>query len=443
MRPYLRMEAIGGAQFIPLDIRPRNVSHTSVRTVNGIGGNDWWRGLKALIWLLVIAVLLAVASCADPEAKTTDPISVTKTRQPSVKVIGREQRVFDWSRDACEPIDIPDQAARAFRDSRGRVQLFASGHTTRRFTGKSLNRLRHSCRVVMPSHYDWRPARFDDHEWLTAPYTSNGKTVYALVHEEYQGSTHPGRCPSSNYFKCWYNAITLAKSTNGGRTFTQRRPPTHLVASIPYRYVPDSGPYGLFSPSNIIRKGRYYYALLGAKRYNLQREGTCLIRTRHLADPKSWRAWGGSGFTVRFLNPYSPRLQDPAEHICEPVSFPQIVGMTQSLTFNTYLRKFLLMSTSQRLVPSKPATGIYYSLSDDLIHWSHRRLLFKATLPPLFRCGDSNPIAYPSVLDPKSRSRNFDTTGRRPYLYYTRFKYKDCRQTMDRDLVRRQIEFRR
>ena len=94
----------------------------------------------------------------------------------------------------------------------------------------------------------------------------------------------------------------------------------------PYRYVPDSGPYGLFSPSNIIRKGRYYYALLQAERYNLQRRGACLIRTRQLADPKSWRAWDGNGFTVRFLNPYSPRLQDPAEHICKPVSYPKIAG---------------------------------------------------------------------------------------------------------------------
>lgn len=349
--------------------------------------------------------------------------------------------VFDWSKDACEPIDIPDQAAHAFRDSRGKVQLFASNYVTRRFTGRSLNRLRHSCTVAMSSHYDSRPARFDDHEWLSAPYTSNGKTVYALVHEEYQGHTHPGRCPSSIYTKCWYNAITLAKSTNGGRTFGQRRPPTQLVASLPYRYVADAGPYGLFSPSNIIRKGRYYYALLQAERYNLQRQGACLIRTRHLADPKSWGAWNGSEFTVRFRNPYSPRLGDPAERICEPVSFPQIAGMTGSLTFNTYLRKFLLISMSEVLVNQRRVTGFYYSLSDDLIHWSKRRLLVKGKLPPLYRCGDSNPIAYPSVLDPTSRKRNFDTTGRRPYLYFTRFKYKNCRQTLDRDLVRRQIEF--
>jgi hypothetical protein len=47
------------------------------------------------------------------------------------------------------------------------------------------------------------------------------------------------------------------------------------------------------------------------------------------------------------------------------------------------------------------------------------------------------------VLDPQSKSRNFETTGRRPYLYFTRFHYSACQQTLDRDLVRVPIEFRK
>ena len=33
-----------------------------------------------------------------------------------------------------------------------------------------------------------------------------------------------------------------------------------------------------------------------------------------------------------------------------------------------------------------------------------------------FECGDPDPIAYPSLLDPSSPSRTFETTGRHPYL---------------------------
>ena len=359
-----------------------------------------------------------------------------------MRFIGRTQTVFDWSRDACEPVDIPDQAARAFRDWRGKVHLFASHYVTRKFSGKNLNHVRHSCRVVMRSGYDSRPAQFNDREWLSATYTPDGRTIYALLHTEYQGSTHPGRCPSSSYERCWYNAITLARSANGGRTFTRVRSPRQLVAAVPYRYRPDSGPYGLFQPSNIVRKGGYYYALLQASRYELQQQGSCLIRTRHLGEARSWRAWDGSGFNVRFINPYSPRLKNPASHICTPISLQNISVLTQSLTYNTYLRKYLLVGTSVKApAPGRQVVqGIYYSTSSDLINWSPRRRLVKVVLPPLYKCGDGRPIAYPSLLDPKSSSRNFGTTGRRPYLYFTRFNYRRCRQTLDRDLLRRRVE---
>ena len=54
-----------------------------------------------------------------------------------------------------------------------------------------------------------------------------------------------------------------------GRTFTHAAPPRHLVASVPYRYEPDAGPYGLFQPSNIVRRPEdgYYYALIHAEAF--------------------------------------------------------------------------------------------------------------------------------------------------------------------------------
>ena len=50
-------------------------------------------------------------------------------------------------------------------------------------------------------------------------------------------------------------------------------------------------------------------------------------------------------------------------------------------------------------------------------------------------------MIYGSVLDPDSTSRNFETSGRHPYLYFTRLHYKACVQTLDRDLVRVPIQF--
>jgi hypothetical protein len=45
------------------------------------------------------------------------------------------------------------------------------------------------------------------------------------------------------------------------------------------------------------------------------------------------------------------------------------------------------------------------------------------------------------LLDPDSPARNFETTGRRPWLYFTRFHYKRCGSTLNRDLVRVRVRF--
>jgi hypothetical protein len=360
-----------------------------------------------------------------------------------VKVTGSQELVFVWKRDACEPRDNPDDPAHAYRDARGDVHLIASHYVTRQSVGPDLNHVEHRCPVVMRSSYDPDPARYQDKEWLFAPYSPDGTNVFALIHEEYHGNEFGNRCPSGVFERCWYNAVTLARSTDGGATFQHARPaPDHLVAEVPYRYVPDAGTYGVFQPSNIVQRKGYYYALVSTRRYRLQEYGTCLMRTNRLADPTSWRAWDGDGFNVQFVDPYRTSGK-PGDHVCEPVSPNQIGDMTGSLTFNTYFDKYIVVgnagitSSSRRRV----VNGFFYSLSDDLIHWSERKLIKEVVLPQTYRCGDQDPVLYASLLDPKSKSRNFETTGRRPYLYFTRFHYKACQQTDDRDLARVPIEF--
>lgn len=359
---------------------------------------------------------------------------------PKLTIAGSEQTVFDWTGDRCAEDDIPDAPARAFRDDRGRVHLIASHFETRDLIGSDLDRVRHRCRVIFDSHENPNPADYDDREWLAATYTQDGRNVFALVHDEYRGYEHPGRCPSGSYTKCWYNAVTSAASNDGGRSFHHAKPPSQLVAAIPYRYAPEAGPFGIFAPSNIVRRRQdgYLYSLLHLRPYRDQPGGACLVRTRELADPGSWRAWDGDSFTVTFANPYRERAEGSSGHICRPVANEQIGGMTQSLTYNTYLKKFVLVGTAAFPArnKSRQVWGFYYAFSDDLIDWNGPRLLAEVELTSTFRCGDRDPVLYPSLLDPASSSSNFETTGRRPYLYFVRFHYERCRSTLNRDLVR-------
>jgi hypothetical protein len=363
-----------------------------------------------------------------------------------VEIAGPQRIVFSWRRDACEQRDIPDLPARAFRDARGRVHLISSDYVNRAAVGPDLNHVRHKCRVVMRSRLSSQPRLYTDREWIASPYTADGETVFALVHDEYHGNQHTSaHCLSTSNLECWYNAITLVRSDNGGLNFRHALPPPrHLVAEVPYRYDPAAlTHYGVFSPSNIVKKDDYHYAMVAVQRYKAQQAGTCLMRTSNLADPTAWRAWDGNDFNVTFVDPYKASNAPAGNHFCTPVSFTKISSMVQSLTYNTYFDKYLLVGTAGAYDPAKRRVvrGFYYSVSDDLIHWSMRKLIREVGLLATFRCGDPDPVLYPSVLDPASGSRNFETTGRRPYLYFTRIHFSACRPTYNRDLVRVPIKF--
>lgn len=391
-------------------------------------------GRRAVLLLLVAAALTVLFILSRPREE----------RQLGFRV-GSEEVVFDWSRDACEPVDIPDSPARAFRDARGRVQLIASHYVVRRMIGPRLDDLRRDCRILMRSHEDPDPANFDDREWITSLYTADGTTIFALVHMEYQGHRHPGRCPSGEYRDCWYNAITFALSTDVGDTYRHARPPAHLVASAPYPYVPGRGPYGIFNPRNIVRDPHsgFFYVLFRMERHHALERGVSVMRTRRLVDPQSWRAWNGWEFAVEFADPHRGGEFDPRRHVPRPVARLQLRNMATSLTWNTYLGRWLLlgMETGRPRAPGHPTPGIYYSLSDDLLRWTPRRLLVQAELPWTYEPGDPNPIAYPSALDPDSPSRSFETTDQQFFVFFTRFNRRGAAHPdLDRDLVRVPVE---
>ncbi len=525
----------------------------------------------------------------------------------NVKIIGPEEIVFDWTTDRCDMLDLPDLPARAFRDADGKVQLIATHFINRRMIGDTLDSVKRDCQIIMNSHKDPDPSQFNDREWLVAVYTLDGRTIYALVHNEYQGhkagnwhaqndfyiptsrqprskqgyknwyyqewngvryrnmrydrrkkewkgsreycligpnnvhpqkyaaarkwvspisgkvsisgkvydqdrscgdgvvvkifksdeelwsrkiangdsegyeidlevsveigeaiyfrvhqgdnsdcdstyfnpiiSVVPCQCSSGDYLKCQYNSITFAKSTDMGCTYSHSEAPNHLVASAPYRYEPDTGPWGIFGGTNIIYNPNdgYYYTMLHLEKRFLQDLGTGVMRTKTLDDPKSWRAWDGKDLSVRFINPYTEPDADPSKHICQPVSRDEISKLHASLTFNTYFDKFLLVGSLGQWDPEqkKFIHGFCYSLSDDLIHWTKAKLIMEAKFPWTPDL-PGEVLLYPSLLDPADTSRNFERTGKRVYLYYTRMHpYTQQNRGLDRDLVRVPIEFYR
>ena len=330
----------------------------------------------------------------------------------------------------CDATDIPDTPARAIRLSDGTVQLYDTWSRNRVDSGPSLLRVRRQCAVVLTGAGRDDPAAYDDAAWIAAPWTPDGHTIWAVVHNEFHGQKRPKLCPSGRYMDCWFNALTEAVSRDGGRTF-ERAPGDALVAALPYRYDQVGiGHHGYFNPSNIVTFEGAQYMFAFATRAGAQRPGNCLLRTAAVGDARAWRGWDGAAFGASFIDPYT-EAGVPEKHVCAPVGPGQLRWPVTSLVRHGADGVFIAsMQDGER------GGGVFYATSRDLLHWSDPALLMPATGLGTWTCADPAPAAYPSLLDPGSGDRNFETVGATATLFMTRFVVKDCRTSMDRELVR-------
>lgn len=347
-------------------------------------------------------------------------------------------------------LDIPDEPCRAWKDASGAVTMLSTHTDARLDHGPSLSAIKHDCKSVFNSTWNPDPSFYDDRTWLMSPWLPNASasTVYALSHMEFHGwSDTPGhqRCidestgapvqPRKHHHVepslCWYNAIVLLKSVDGGETFHHALPPPHhMVAAAPYRY-PDYAEVamGLGDMSNVLlaRDGFLYVFANSRRDYKAMKAGHCLMRTTPaaLGDPRSWRGWGGgTEFNVTFVNPYLANITDPSAHVCQPLDIgfaPHYVG------WSSYFGRYIAVGTGifrshdgQGASASDGAQrqAAMFSLSkspDSLLDWSE---------PTLLRWNDPDPQvkeAYPTLLDEvaSAGSPNIDRVGKESgYLYY-------------------------
>jgi hypothetical protein len=362
---------------------------------------------------------------------------VSRAEAQTVTVTGEAQVVHRWQTDRCATDDFADSPARAYRTVDGTVRLIASHMDARLMEGPDLDHLRHGCRVAFRGGRNDEPGAYDDRTWILSPYTLDGRTVFALVHNEFHGNLRPALCPSREYRRCWMNAITFAMSRDGGTTFQAPPPPDHLVMALPYRYEGEQGRTGYFNPSNIVAHDGYYYALALTFRFRDQEAGNCLIRTDRLDDPRSWRGWDGHDFAVRFADPYREQIADPRAHVCAPVGRGRLTESVSLVRHEPSGTWIALMATTRPGPDGQRVPGIHASTSRDLIDWSDTRVVMRVAIFQVVACGqDRFSVAYPALIDPASRSRNFETFGSDGWLYMTRFNLQDCRIGSDRDLIR-------
>jgi hypothetical protein len=305
------------------------------------------------------------------------------------------------------------------------------------FTGKTFDDLRLDCSLLYKGEGSGDPKDFDDKAWLTSFYTTDGEKVFALIHDEFHGREHPGVCHENEQRRCWFNVITSTVSLDGGKHFEHVSPPKNVVAVLPYRYGAVLMPAGYFAPSNIVKMGAFFYVLVRAEARGGQRSGSCLLRTQTLFDSQSWRAWNGSEFAVKFIDPFRLEVNHPEEHLCTPVTPRALIWPVSSLVFHKKTGMFVAIMQANIKVPrgGNYEDGVYYATSPDLINWSSPRLLMPALSVFTYKCG-GDPIMHPSLIDPASSDRNFTDFADEPFLFYSFIHLNGCRLSHNIDIMR-------
>lgn len=347
---------------------------------------------------------------------------------------------YSPGRDGCDGNDVPDAPLRAYRDSKGQIVAFGLHYVNRRLRGPTLNALKIDCHVVLNSGKNANPAAYNDYNWITATWTGDGKTIAALVHHEYHGNEHKGRCTYKTMLRCWMNTVTAYTSSDSGRNFA-RVSRGFVVASTPFTQKQHQGRHrGFFNPSNIVTRGRSKYFFASTTGWQGQPHGVCLFRNTNPHKANRWRAFDGSSFKIRYRDPH--RRHKKAAGACKPIApFPAPVGsVTRHRPSGLWLAVF-------QAAPDKkyfPLSGFYFATSQDLMSWSTPRLLIPGKTLYDNPCSSGGRIiSYPSLLDPGSKGRNFDNTGNSATLYYASMKVVGCTVTSNRDLISQKIMIRK
>jgi len=407
-------------------------------------------GVAARRWFAAVAIVAcALASSAPAAARVSDsggPPSV------SVRVNGAPETVFKWASGPCQERMIPDAPARAFRNADGKVRLVAASFDNWSMHGPSLDEVRPDCRPLFRGAERSEPHLFDDRGWIEAFYTLDGRTVYALISNEWDGFRHAASgvplgptCRVRQYAPgCMVYSINLAVSSNGGRIF--RYPASdggQVVAGAAYHPAKTGregnatagelpAPGGVPTVSNIVERGGYFYAMVFYRGAGPHEDGNCLMRTDDLGDASRWRAWDGQDFTIR---PVSHGPNEAPSQRCALVARRTLGWDVRSLSWHAKTQSYIaIMHSASRDAGGRRIVGVHYATSPDLLRWSDARLLME--VPNTLDSTCRPPAKYPSMLDAGSSSPNFETVGDNAYIYYTQYNLENCRISLDRDLRR-------
>jgi hypothetical protein len=352
--------------------------------------------------------------------------SIASASEPILRAAGPSVTLYSAASSGCDKNFIPDAPARAFRRKDGSVVVTAPHYDNWILHGDGLLTVKPDCHgALLKSAYR---QSVSGNLWIEATFTDDGQYVFALASQDLTDENERNGCKPKAPGGCWSNNIVSLDSPNGGESYNVKSIRPFATANM--NAISDSKRSGYFTTSNISSVAGVSYFLLYSEGLTNQPPGNCLFRSNAPTNPSSWFGWDGNAFTIQFFTSsldFRP---------CKPIM--RVYSPARSLVYIPKYRTWITVFTARlkdQKVESQSRPGFYASLSDDLKKWSDPVLLLQEPLVPRLDSGDYI-ASYPSLIDPKSASQNFDSLDdTEPVLFFTVQHLSKGSGTMNRDLV--------
>jgi hypothetical protein len=391
-------------------------------------------------------LLILLGNYLLPSDIIADDSNIANLKNIKISIdIGKETIVYSADDLHCTEnskygkMDVPDAPVRVVRMQDGQVVAFSGHYNNLVFHDVDFNHFkRTSCLSSLQSAEDPDPSHFSNHEWVLAPYTPDGYTIFSLVHNEHWGALYNIPCKLRLGFLapwdsiCLYANLASASSNDGGLTFKRPSFENRVVASIQYPFSSDMNRAGVRDPSNIFfnPNDKKIYFLATVDEYLQQKPGMCLFQIDNINNPV-WHVWDGHDFTHAMGNPYN-NIKDLQPVVCQPVI--NNIWVT-SVVYHQDSGLFIGIGNDER------AKGIFFVTSKDLKTWSEPTNIYitKSSINR-WKEGDPELITYTSLIDESSPSLNFDTVSKSAFLYFVRIRISNGKiVSRERDIVKIKI----
>ncbi len=400
----------------------------------------------------------------------TGPSAAQSTAITGIHVVGQPVLVFDHLVDKREPDHIPDLPATAWKEADGTVNVTVNHFEWYRLRGSDLESVASDPRKIFSSRTnasDVVESHYNYHHWPAAPYTFDGRTIYALSHTEWYACLLAGDCnnfqpptavSTGNYYlNSWANTLNSMVSSDGGASWAMNGlNGAHVVSNESFTWTGSQpladGIYrvatnhsGNMSPSRIIKEGNYYYAFSWlnhrdfahinaiTKAAPIDKYDWVLMRTTNPAQAAGWEGWvSGSnwvpmvshGFTA-----FSPRMAGGGMNAGQ-------AQMIYDTNAHLYIAIFVVWGTPG---------PIYYVTTPSLANpvWSDAVAIGGSAgvqINPRTPASCSTGFMvtnYVSIIDSHSDGFNFEFTDGDPWLFYAFNPALNCQgDNLARDMYR-------